>query len=89
MQEHARKQKQFEALKYSGEARNTGNQRMLTEFELHLSQAEQRSKKAKEASDRTQKTLVSLSTGIDALYEKLGSIKPVSLPLLVLSRPIP
>jgi chromosome segregation ATPase len=76
-EELARKQKQFEALKYSGEARNTGNQRMLAEFEAHLSQAETRCDSAKQASERTQKTLVALSSGIDALYEKLGAIKPV------------
>lgn len=34
--------KEFEALKYSGEARNTGNQRMLTDFEQRLTTAEQK-----------------------------------------------
>ena len=33
-------QHRFEALKYSGEARNTSNQRMVSEFEQHLTTAE-------------------------------------------------
>ncbi|EDQ92430.1 uncharacterized protein MONBRDRAFT_14147, partial [Monosiga brevicollis MX1] len=76
-EEHARKQKQFEALKYSGEARNTGNQRILNEFENHLNAAQTRHRGAKETSDRLNKTLVALTAGIDALYAKLGVLKPV------------
>eukprot|EP00043_Microstomoeca_roanoka_P027595 m.15074 g.15074 ORF g.15074 m.15074 type:complete len:504 (-) comp7784_c0_seq1:79-1590(-) len=76
-QDHQKLQKQFEALKYSGEARNTGNQRMLSEFEAHLREVERKGGKAKQNTERTTKVLVALSAGIEALYEKLGSIKPV------------
>ncbi|EGD81976.1 hypothetical protein PTSG_02660 [Salpingoeca rosetta] len=76
-QEHQKLQKQFEALKYSGEARNTGNQRMLAEFEAHLRDVERRGSKAQQSTERATKVLVALSAGVEALYEKLGSIKPV------------
>lgn len=69
--------KRFEALKYSGEARTTGNQRMLSEFENHLRESEAKAAQAKEASDRLTKIIVNLQTGIEALHEKLGSITPV------------
>jgi len=76
-QEHQKLQKQFEALKYSGEARNTGNQRMLSEFEAHLRDVEKRANKSQVSTERATKVLVALSAGVEALYEKLGSIKPV------------
>eukprot|EP01147_Barroeca_monosierra_P010845 gene10845-2921_t len=76
-QDHRKMQKQFEALKYSGEARNTGNQRMLSDFEAHLREVERRGAKAQQNTERATKILVSLAAGIEALYEKLSSIKPV------------
>jgi len=69
--------KRFEALKYSGEARTTGNQRMLSEFEAHLRESEAKAQSAREVSERLTKILVNLQTGVEALHEKLGSIKPV------------
>eukprot|EP00056_Hartaetosiga_gracilis_P007200 m.105236 g.105236 ORF g.105236 m.105236 type:complete len:503 (-) comp12652_c0_seq4:1755-3263(-) len=69
--------RQFEALKYSGEARSTGNQRMLAEFESHLRNVESACNKYRDGTERCTRVLVSLHAGIEALYEKLGSIKPV------------
>eukprot|EP00055_Hartaetosiga_balthica_P009178 m.35971 g.35971 ORF g.35971 m.35971 type:complete len:503 (+) comp6639_c0_seq1:37-1545(+) len=69
--------RQFEALKYSGEARSTGNQRMLAEFESHLRNVESSGQKAKDSTETCTRVLVSLRSGIEALHEKLGSIKPV------------
>lgn len=77
VQEHARLLKRFEALKYSGEARTTGNQRMLSEFEAHLRESEAKAAQAQSTSERLTKILVNLQTGIEALHEKLGTIKPV------------
>eukprot|EP00049_Salpingoeca_infusionum_P018250 m.356401 g.356401 ORF g.356401 m.356401 type:complete len:507 (+) comp17535_c0_seq1:264-1784(+) len=76
-EEHARLLEQFEALKYSGEARNTSNQRMLSDFEARLTEAEKRCATARDSTERSEKTLVSLKAGVETLYEKLGSIKPV------------
>jgi len=76
-EDHARLLKRFEALKYSGEARTTGNQRMLSEFENHLRDSEAKAAQAKETSDRLTKIIVNLQTGIEALHEKLSSITPV------------
>ena len=83
LQENARITKEFETLKYSGEARNTSNQRMLTEFEHHLSESRQRLTTAKDLEIRTTKLLVDVSAGIEHLYDKLEKIKAVSCVALV------
>ena len=69
--------KQFEALKYSGEARNTSNQRMMKEFESHLTSAEARRRSANEKLAETAAMLVRVKTGIDHLYDKLDNLKAV------------
>lgn len=50
---------------------------MLAEFENHLSQTEAKCSHGKTLFERTNKTMVALSAGIEALYEKLACIKPV------------
>lgn len=75
--DYARLAKQFEALKYSGEARNAGNQRMLGEFEAHLKSVETKCLSLKESNERSTKTLVRLQTGINHLMDKLARLKPV------------
>ncbi len=77
VQELDRVTRQFEALKYSGEARNTGNQRMLAEFEAHLHDQQQRASDARDRTGRTTKLLVRVKTGIDHLHDKLDRLKPV------------
>jgi len=69
--------KQFEALKYSGEARNTSNQRMMKEFESHLTSAEGRRSDANGKLAETSAMLVRVKTGIDHLYDKLDNLKAV------------
>jgi hypothetical protein len=80
MQEHARVTKEFETLKYSGEARNTSNQRMLAEFEQHLSESQQKLNAAKENEGRSSKLLVDVKAGVDHLSDKLEKLKAVCVP---------
>lgn len=76
-EDRARVTKEFETLKYSGEARNTSNQRMLTEFEEHLTAALQR-RDALQAEDAgASRLLVDVVAGVDHLYDKVEGLKPV------------
>lgn len=70
--------KEFEALKYSGEARNTSNQRMLTEFEDHLTEAETRKLSGESKLKAATQMLVKVKTGIDHLHDKLATLQPVT-----------
>ena len=76
-QEHARITKEFETLKYSGEARNTSNQRMLAEFEQHLTEAQAKLTAAKDNEGRSSKLLVDVKAGVDHLSDKLEKLKAV------------
>eukprot|EP00912_Choanoflagellata_sp_UC4_P001543 UC4_evm1s975 len=50
-------QKEYEKLKYSGEAKNTQNQRMVGEFESRLKKAEDRLQSARSNEIRSSKAL--------------------------------
>eukprot|EP00051_Salpingoeca_urceolata_P014901 m.190209 g.190209 ORF g.190209 m.190209 type:complete len:496 (-) comp18223_c2_seq1:98-1585(-) len=76
-EEYSQLSKQFEALKYSGEARNTSNQRMLKEFEQHLTDTEARCDTAKQQGSQVTRVLVDVKSGIDHLHHKLEKLKPV------------
>jgi len=76
-EEAERLTKQFEGMKYSGEARNTGNQRMLGEFEGHLAETESKCYVARDSAVRATQVFVDLKTGIENLHEKLDRLKPV------------
>lgn len=69
--------KTFEALKYSGEARNTSNQRMVTEFEQHLTAAQSVAKESETDVKRNSKLLIQVETGINHLHDKVETLKPV------------
>jgi len=70
-------EKKYEALKYSGEARNTSNQRMVSEFEQHLTTAEKAVETHQTDLRRNETLLVRVRTGIDHLHDKLETLKPV------------
>jgi DNA repair exonuclease SbcCD ATPase subunit len=76
-EEHSRITKEFETLKYSGEARNTSNQRMLAEFEQHLTDSQNKLKAVQDAEAVTSKLLVDVKAGIDHLSDKLEKLKAV------------
>jgi len=67
-EDYERISKEFEALKYSGEARNTSNQRILTEFEQHLTNAESKKQGAEDSLTSSTQMLVRVKTGIDHLH---------------------
>jgi len=70
-------QKQYESQKYTGEARNTSNQRMVTEFEQYLSGASETADKAQGELNKNDELLVRIRTGVDHLHDKLDTLKPV------------
>lgn len=71
------KQREYEALKYSGEERNTSNQRMVSEFELYLTRERAKCAEAEEVVKRNVQLLVQVKSGIDHLHDKLETLKPV------------
>ena len=60
----------------SGEARNTSNQRTLTEFEKHLSEAEAKAESSQASMEKTSKLLIDVSAGIDHLHDKVRDLAP-------------
>lgn len=70
-------EKTFEAMKYSGEARNTSNQRMVSEFEKYLHEAEKALAAHQTDVSRNEALLVQLHTGVDHLHDKVDTLKPV------------
>lgn len=70
--------RQFEALKYSGEARNTSNQRMLKDFEAQLTATERKEEEGEAMLSSTSNMLVRVKTGIDHLHDKLEKLQPVT-----------
>lgn len=77
-EDFARVNKEFEALKYSGEARNTSNQRMLSEFEEHLTDAEKKKDEGDSKLKQSTQMLIKVKTGIDHLHDKLAGLQPVT-----------
>lgn len=75
--EHARVTKAYEALKYSGEARNTANQRTLTEFEKHLTDATSKCENTESRWTNANSILVKVKAGVDHMYDKMGTLKPI------------
>lgn len=70
-------QKEYEKLKYSGEAKNTQNQRMVGEFESRLKEAEEKLHAARSDESRTSKALQGSSAGVDHLMDKILGLKAV------------
>eukprot|EP00050_Salpingoeca_kvevrii_P006992 m.293106 g.293106 ORF g.293106 m.293106 type:complete len:489 (-) comp12729_c0_seq1:2490-3956(-) len=73
-EEHERLTKQYDALKYSGDARNSSNNRMVEEFQQHLSQVKARCDDALEGESKTSMLLVRVVAGIDHLMDKVNNL---------------
>lgn len=71
---YGKNNKQLESLRYSGDARQTGNQRLLAEFDEVLKQAKSKLSKEKDAEIEKMKLLVDVKTGIGNLEDKLDKI---------------
>ncbi|XP_062244098.1 coiled-coil domain-containing protein 151 [Platichthys flesus] len=65
---------QFQDLKYSGEAKLSGDQQMLEECEQQLQAQQQRCRAAKERLDWLVKTLSTIRAGVEHLADKLQHI---------------
>ncbi|XP_071495771.1 outer dynein arm-docking complex subunit 3-like [Diadema antillarum] len=74
-EEKARLQKDFEEMKYSGEAKLSSGQRMLEEFESHLKKEEERQEECSSKLDKCSKILVQVKAGVAHLADKLQHIK--------------
>eukprot|EP00745_Piridium_sociabile_P021402 TRINITY_DN32914_c0_g1_i4.p1 TRINITY_DN32914_c0_g1~~TRINITY_DN32914_c0_g1_i4.p1 ORF type:complete len:437 (+),score=186.58 TRINITY_DN32914_c0_g1_i4:272-1582(+) len=68
-------QKEFEEMKYSGEAKLSSGQMMLEEVESHLAKEEQRRDDADEKLQRASRTLVQVKAGVEHLADKLYHLK--------------
>lgn len=68
-------QRQFEEMKYSGEAKLSSGQMMLEEFENHLAKEEGRRDDADERLQRASRTLVQVKAGVEHLADKLHHLK--------------
>ena len=69
-------QKEFEEMKYSGEAKMSSGQKMLEEYEDKLKASEQKAKEAKHQQKNLSCSLVDLKAGIEHLADKLQFLKP-------------
>ncbi|XP_071802586.1 outer dynein arm-docking complex subunit 3-like [Asterias amurensis] len=68
-------QKEFEEMKYSGEARLSSGQRMLEDFQTHLKKEEERRGDSQDKLDRSSKILVNVKSGVEHLADKLQHLK--------------
>eukprot|EP00053_Salpingoeca_punica_P007764 m.70696 g.70696 ORF g.70696 m.70696 type:complete len:505 (-) comp14317_c1_seq1:1876-3390(-) len=78
-EEYQKAVKSFETIQYSGETRNSSNQRMLKEFEAHLQQAEAESQEVCEQEERDTQRLVKVKAGVDHLHDKLQGLSVVQI----------
>ncbi|XP_076455139.1 outer dynein arm-docking complex subunit 3-like [Babylonia areolata] len=68
-------QRDFEEMKYSGEAKLSSGQMMLEEVESHLATEEKRRDEADERLQRASRTLVQVKAGVEHLADKLYHLK--------------
>lgn len=71
--------KEYEDLRFTGEAKQSHSQRTLEEFKMHLKEAQQKFHDSKVKYERSLKTLANAKAGIQHLNEKLESIRLVLL----------
>lgn len=89
--EHLKKQKtevirEYEQLRFTGEAKQSHSQRTLEEFKNHLEEAQAKFIESKSKYERNLKSLGSTKAGIQHLSEKLESIRLVLFILHSLTR---
>ncbi|XP_066916489.1 outer dynein arm-docking complex subunit 3-like [Clytia hemisphaerica] len=69
-------QKEFESMKYSGEAKMSSGQRLLEEYEDKLKASEQKCRESKTRQESTSRILVDIKAGVEHLADKLQHLKP-------------
>ncbi|NP_001171771.1 coiled-coil domain containing 151-like [Saccoglossus kowalevskii] len=74
-EEKEKLQKEFEEMKYSGEAKLSSGQRMLEDFQSHLDAEETRRDEAFNKLDGSSKLLVNVKSGVEHLSDKLQHLK--------------
>jgi myosin heavy subunit len=74
-EEKEKLQKEFESMKYSGEAKMSSGQRLLEEYEDKLKASEQKCKEAKLRQEGTSRILVDIKAGAEHLSDKLQHLK--------------
>ncbi|XP_022084175.1 coiled-coil domain-containing protein 151-like [Acanthaster planci] len=74
-EEKAKLQREFEEMKYSGEARLSSGQRMLEQFQAHLKNEEDRRTTSQDKLDKSSKILVNVKSGVEHLADKLQHLK--------------
>jgi len=74
-EEKEKLQKEFESMKYSGEAKMSSGQRLLEEYEDKLKASEQKCKEAKLRQETTSRILVNIKAGVEHLSDKLQYLK--------------
>lgn len=74
-EEKERLQQDFEEMKYSGDAKLSGGERMLEEFQNHLEKEESRRDSAEDNLHKASRNLVSVKAGVEHLSEKLYNLK--------------
>lgn len=74
-EEKEKLQQEFEEMKYSGDAKLSGGERMLEDFQNHLDKEEERRDDDEERLQRSSKILVSVKAGVEHLADKLYHLK--------------
>lgn len=70
-----KKQQEFEEMKYTGEAKMSSGQRLLEEFETHLTEEQLRQDATQDKLDKNSRILTDIKTGMDHLAKKLKQVK--------------
>lgn len=74
-EEKEKLQQEFEEMKYTGDSKLSGGQKMLEDFQSHLEKEEDRRDNAEEKLQRSSKILVSVKAGVEHLADKLHHLK--------------
>lgn len=74
-EEKEKLQQEFEEMKYSGDAKLSGGERMLEEFQNHLDKEANRRDLAEDHLHKASKNLVSVKAGVEHLADKLYHLK--------------
>ena len=74
-EEKEKLQREFEDMKYSGEAKLSSGQRMLEEFQQRLLDEEKKLEDSRTRQERASKTLINVKAGVEHLADKLQHLK--------------
>ncbi|XP_046844613.1 outer dynein arm-docking complex subunit 3-like [Xenia sp. Carnegie-2017] len=74
-EEKEKLQREFEDMKYSGEAKLSSGQRLLEEFQQRLLDEEKKLEESRIRQERASKTLINVKAGVEHLADKLQHLK--------------